>query len=321
MAVMSLSFIGDDGNDGNNRRFFKAKAVAAVLSVLSANETNPAIVLRSSIALRNLTITDVNLLRLGECGCEVLSDVLRAHQSNHEIAQEVLIMIFELAVASDIGPSNIKKFGRSLVCEIILDTLNIHIKKTEVVSRALNAIGALGADGEVFSIRGCSMLLGIIRAHPLNSDIAAGIVGAISNISCNEAKRKLLAKDGAGLDVLNAMKNHLHVVRVAENGLGAIRNLAGDDSYRARLGELGACVMVVKALKKHSTIPTLVKGCAAVKHLLFNNASNKSLLKSLDIWTLMETISRNPLLTQRTENNEMVQRAVADIECIRVLLI
>jgi hypothetical protein len=77
--------------------------------------------------------------------------------------------------------------------------------------------------------------------------------------------------------------------------------------------------MVMKALKKHSTIQILVKGCAAVKHMLCN-ASNKSLLKSLDIRSLMGTISHNPLLTQHV-NNEMVQRAVADIKCIHGLLI
>jgi hypothetical protein len=75
------------------------------------------------------------------------------------------------------------------------------------------------------------------------------------------------------------MKNHLHIERVAESGLGAIRNFAVDDFHRARLGEAGACVMVMKALKKHSTIQILVKGCAAVKHLL-HNASNKLLLNA-----------------------------------------
>jgi hypothetical protein len=75
MAVVSLSFIGDDGNDGNNKRFYKAEAVSAVLSALNAHKTNPDIVLRGSNALTNLTMTDVNLLSLGECGCEALSEV------------------------------------------------------------------------------------------------------------------------------------------------------------------------------------------------------------------------------------------------------
>jgi hypothetical protein len=186
MAVVSLSFIGDDGNDGNNKRFHKAKAVAAVLSALNANKADPDIVLRCSTALTNLTMTDVNLLSLGECGCEALSEVLKAHQSNPEIVKEVLNMIFKPAITADIGPSSIKEFGKSLVCKIILDFLNIHIKDTDLVGRALNTVAALGADGDTFAIRGCSLLLAIIRAHPLNGDIAAGVVGAISNLSANE---------------------------------------------------------------------------------------------------------------------------------------
>jgi hypothetical protein len=77
-------------------------------------------------------------------------------------------MIFKLAITSDIGPSTIKKFGKSFVCEIVLDILNIHIKDTDLVGRALNTVAALGADGDTFSDRSCSMLLAIIRAHPLN---------------------------------------------------------------------------------------------------------------------------------------------------------
>jgi len=126
----------------------------------------------------------------------------------------------------------------------------------------------------------CEVLAGSLRTFPSDPKIALHCLDAMCNLVIeNDTNREILGAIGCCQEITLALKAHLAVPKIVQQGLACISSLASSDENKLRFSS-GGCEAVVEALTTHgSSDPSIgLHGCMAVFNLAINNSEITELL-------------------------------------------
>lgn len=266
-------------HEANRQLLVEKGVVGLIVTAVTHNRTDGAVVQRGCAALRTLTLDDdiraefgkahehAKLIVVEHGGINVLAELLREHRGGVDVASEILLTLCKLVVRYEFC-KEVVEIG---VLTEVVQTLAVNMKNQALVRSILLLLKSLAGNDEVkdeiVKVGAAELVVEAMMQHLTQPSIAEAGCAALASLAlrCPSHCPDIMMA-GGGAAIVHAMEQHPGEANVQKQACMAIRNLVARNRDQCpQFLEAGAEALIRRAREAFTNLEDEAK--AALRDL------------------------------------------------------